>query len=128
MTGLQLRDDWYQKINLDQFDLDQAGIYEWRIDGIGLYVGKAKRLRSRLRAYPNNVRRMLQGLHWHGNPDRSYRPIHLDLRYGYDNGNLISLSILENCEPEIRNARERYWIGLRKQEEAAGGPRVLNAV
>lgn len=71
-----LREDWYAREIEAALDLDQSGIYEWRIEGVGVYVGKALRLKSRLRAYPNNVRRMLQGLHWHSDPTRDYRPIH----------------------------------------------------
>ena len=125
-SPLVLRPDWYVREIEATLDLGQPGIYEWRIDGVGVYIGKALRLKSRLRAYPNNVRRMLQGLHWHGDPTRGYRPIHHALRDAHDAGALVILRVLEVCSPEVRNEREQYWIRLRREEAAAGGPPVLN--
>lgn len=121
-----LREGWYVREVEANLDLEQPGIYEWRIEGVGVYVGKALRLKSRLRAYPNNVRRMLQGLHWHGDPTRDYRPIHHALRAAHDTEAVVGVRVLELCSPEARNEREQHWIRLRRQEAAAGGPRVLN--
>ncbi len=125
-TTSLLREGWYLREIEAALDLDQPGIYEWRIDGVGVYIGKALRLKSRLRAYPNNVRRMLQGLHWHGDATRDYRPIHHALRDAHDSQALVVVRVLELCSPEARNEREQYWIRLRRQEAAAGGPKVLN--
>lgn len=121
-----LRHGWYVREIEETLDLDLPGIYEWRIDGVGVYVGKALRLKSRLRAYPNNVRRMLQGLHWHGDPTRNYRSIHHALRDAHEAGTLVVVRVLEACASEARNEREQYWIKLRREEAAAGGPKVLN--
>jgi len=123
---IALRPDWYAREIEATIDLDLPGIYEWRIEGVGVYVGKALRLKSRLRAYPNNVRRMLQGLHWHGDTTRDYRPIHHALREAHDCQAVVVVRVLEVCLPETRNEREQYWIRLRRQEAAAGGPKVLN--
>ena len=54
-------------------DLDVAGVHEWAIDGVGLYVGKARVLRTRLPTSARNVRVMIAGVPWHGNPAKSYR-------------------------------------------------------
>lgn len=121
-----LREGWYVREIEDTIDLDLPGIYEWRIEGVGVYVGKALRLKSRLRAYPNNVRRMLLGLHWHSDPTRDYRPIHHALRGAHDTGTVVVVRVLEVCASEARNEREQYWIRLRRAEAAAGGPKVLN--
>lgn len=118
--------DWYIREIEASLDLDQPGIYEWRIEGVGIYIGKALRLKNRLRAYPNNVRRMLRGLEWHGDPTRSYRPIHHALRDAYETHAIVVVRVLEVCTPETRNEREQYWINLRRAEAAAGGPTVLN--
>lgn len=126
VARITLRPDWYVPEIEATIDLDQPGIYEWRIEDVGVYVGKALRLRSRLRAYPNNVRRLLQGLHWHGDPTRDYRPIHHALRDAHEAGTIVVVRVLEVCAPEVRNEREQYWIKLRQQEAATGGPRVLN--
>ena len=123
----KLRTGWYAPPDEGHFDLGQSGIYEWRIEGVGIYVGKAKTLRTRLRHYPNNVRRMIDGLAWHGNPNKAYRLIHDELRRAYDAGVRVSVAVLEICDPGARAERERFWIEQRRKEHLTGGPRVLNS-
>lgn len=103
-----------------------AGIYLWLVEGKGVYIGKAKAIRSRLRAYPNNVRRYLNGDPWHGNPAKSYRRIHRALAEAHQQLVPVAVRVLECCDPNIRSERERYWIGFYRQEEARGGLPVLN--
>lgn len=122
-----LRPEWYIREVPPEIDLNAPGIYEWRIEGLGLYVGKALKLADRIRAYPNNVRRMIEGLHWHGNPNRQYRLIHQALKEAHDLERVVRVTVLENCLREERRHREDYWIALRIEEELRGGPRVLNA-
>jgi hypothetical protein len=124
---LKLRPDWYRKVFDERYDLNCAGVYEWLIEDTGLYIGKAKILKERVRDYPNNVRRMLEGLPWHGNPNKDYRPIHYALRQAYDEELFVSVSILETCDLSIRAERERYWINFRRKEALAGGLPVLNS-
>jgi hypothetical protein len=121
----KLRPNWYS-IEED-FDLRQAGIYEWRIAGVGIYVGKALTLRKRINAYPNNVRRMIEGLPWHGSPGRHYRAIHYHLRHAYDGDIPVSVAVLELCNPSERSEREKRWVAQRRKEHLAGGPRVINS-
>ncbi len=123
----QAKSDWYAVICDDQLSLDSPGIYEWRLTGIGVYVGKALKLRRRIRAYPNNVRRMLIGLPWHGNAMKDYRTIHHSLRRAFDESLPVAVVILENCDAGVIAARERSWIAQRRAEESAGGPAVLNS-
>ena len=100
----------------------------WSIKGIGIYVGEAKRLRTRLNAYPRNVRAMLNGRFWHGNPQKDYRAIHHALRAAYEEGTPVIVTVLEICDPAIRYEREQCWIQLRRREEAEDcGPHVLNS-
>lgn len=122
-----LRENWYVHVGEDQCDLLRPGVYEWRIEGVGLYVGKAKLLRNRIRAYPRNVRQMMDGHPWHGNPEKEYRPIHEALREAYEKGRLVTLTVLENCDTAKQAAeREQWWIEMRREEFSAGGPLVLN--
>ena len=123
----KLRPDWYLQPDEVDFNLDQSGVYEWQIDGVGIYVGKAKNLRRRLREYPNNVRRMLDGLAWHGDPNKKYRLIHEALRRAYDAGTSVRVVVLETCEPSARAKLERWWIEKRCEEHQAGGQEVLNS-
>ena len=104
-----------------------AGVYQWSIEGVGVYVGKAKVLRDRLRAYPRNVLAMIEGRSWHGNPAREYRAIHKALREAHDAETLVTVTVLEVCDPDIRAERERHWIRVRRDEAEVGGPRVLNS-
>jgi hypothetical protein len=123
----KLRHDWYLHVKDAEIDLALSGVYEWRITGAGLYVGKAKVLRTRILAYPNNIRRMLEGQPWHGDPSKDYRPIHHELRKAYDDGRSVSVVVLETCDPSRRAERERWWIRKRQAEAFAGGPPVLNS-
>ncbi len=120
-----MRPNWYSREN-EKFDLEKPGIYEWRIEGVGVYVGKAAKLRSRISDYPNNVRRMLQGLDWHGDPSKDYRPIHHALRHAHDEGITVTVVVLANCELGERQELERQWIAVRREEHFSGGPEVLN--
>lgn len=124
----QLKSDWYTVDRGPSVDLSEAGIYQWSIEGTGVYIGKAKVLRKRILAYPRNVRRMLEGKPWHGNPEKNYREIHHALRQAHDAGTPVIVSVLEVCDPTIRSERERCWIKLRsRQETEQQGPRVLNS-
>lgn len=107
--------------------MDAAGIYEWSIKGVGVYVGKAKMLRKRLRDYPKNVRAMIEGRPWHGNPAKEYRDIHKALRAAYDAGTPVIVTVLETCDPIIRSEREQHWIRVRRTEADQGGPKLLNS-
>ena len=121
----KLRTDWFARRIRKEINLNEPGIYEWRI-GDGLYVGKATRLRSRLRAYPRNVRHMIMGLPYHGDPAKKFRAVHIALHRAYTEVRRVTVSVLENCTRSELNNRERYWIARRQREYRRGGPRVLN--
>lgn len=124
---MTLRPGWYTRDIPDHVSLNSPGIYEWRIDGVGIYVGKAKRLKSRLDAYPRNVRGIVLGVPWHGQEGRRYRPVHYSLHRAYEDGTVATVGVLEVCEVADLIERERFWIELRRSEAATGGPAVLNA-
>lgn len=123
----RLRENWYNWATEPTKTWDSAGIYQWSIDGVGVYVGKARILRRRIRDYPRNVRALIQGRPWHGNPLKEYRGIHRALREAHDLGTPVTVTVLEVCDPAIRAERERYWIDRRRREAEQGGPAVLNA-
>lgn len=125
MTGL--RDNWWTRDVAEQIDLDLPGIYEWRIGSDSLYIGKSKRLRGRIREYPNNVRRLLAGQPYRRGKPTSYRDVHHALRAAHDAMISVTVSILENCARTDLNQREQYWIAIRRAEAEQGGPRILNA-
>ena len=118
---------WWSLELPDDCSLERPGIYEWRIGDESLYVGKSSRLASRLREYPNNVRKLSDGLPYRkGNP-HGYRFVHTELHRAIKAGHLVLVTILENCEQQDLSEREQHWISVRLQEAHRGGPRVLNA-
>lgn len=125
MTGL--REGWWRDAIPEHIDLDQPGVYEWRIGHDSIYIGKSARLSGRIREYPNNVRKLIAGeAYRRGNPT-SYRAIHHELRAAHDRLLAVSVTVIENCRKDDLNKRERYWIATRRAEAGQGGPRVLNA-
>jgi hypothetical protein len=119
-----LKKNWFSIVTPPE---DCPGIYEWKIDGEGVYVGKAKRLATRMRAYPNNVRKILNKVRWRAGSDRDFRAVHHALHKAHESGATVTFSVLEICVAEFLNERERYWIGVRKAEELQTGLKVLNS-
>ena len=118
--------EWWHLSLPNECSLDRAGIYEWRIGDESLYVGKSSRLSSRLREYPNNVRKLIDGQPYRKNKPNGFREVHRELRHAHDAGLRVSFTVLENCERQDLNARERHWIMVRLHEADRGGPRLLN--
>ena len=119
--------DWWSLNVPVGIQLVNPGIYEWRLEGIGLYIGQSRRMRARIREYPNNVRKLLAGAPYRAGRPTNYRAIHHDLQRAYKTGATILVTILENCCLTELNARERYWIARRREEARLGGPIVLNS-
>ena|ERR1700677_1809584 len=123
-----MRENWFVRMPPDDgIDINSAGIYEWRIDGIGVYVGQARMLASRIRAYPNNVRKILDGRPWRKNSKRPFRNVHHRLQDAHEARTLVTVSVLENCAPESLNERERYWIARRRDELTGTELKILNS-
>lgn len=123
---MSLRDGWWTLIIPPGINLAEPGIYEWRLDGIGIYVGKSCRLPRRIQEYPNNVRKLISGAPYRRNQPTGYRIVHHQLKQAYDSKIGVIVTVLENCARSELNERERYWIELRKSEAETGGPAVLN--
>ena len=119
--------DWYVKIETPDIDENHPGIYEWRIERVGVYIGKSKRLTARLREYPNNVRKLVENLPYRRHNPKGFRAVHHHLKAALDRGQPVKLTVLENCSLELLNKQERFWIDLRRQEAASGGLPVLNS-
>jgi hypothetical protein len=127
-SPVSLPSDWYILVVADGVNLEVPGIYEWRIDGVGVYIGKYGRIRRPTKEYGRNLKRMLNGKHYRSNKKDGFRGIHWALLDAHRSNRKITLTILENViDAQVRNAREREWIDRRIREVAAGGPSVLNA-
>lgn len=122
---ISLRDDWFRNL-ADDASLALSGIYEWRIEGVGLYVGKSKDLASRLREYPNNVRKLLAG-----EPYRKSKPDKFRLIHAHSPTRTIDVS--PSASQCWRRARSRHSTSVSGRGSSAGakrlprgGPPVLN--
>ena len=86
------------------------GIYQWTIDGVGIYIGKYSNIRRPLKEYQRNVKRLLNGLHYRkGKPDK-FRVIHCALAEAVRTNRKITLTILENQPREKLHGREKDLI------------------
>lgn len=102
----KLRDDRYCRAIDPTLNMGEAGVYQWSIEGIGVYVGRAKVLRDHLSADPRNVLTMREGRPRHGNPAREYRGIHKALGVAYDAGTSVTVTVLEICDPSVLAERK----------------------
>ncbi|MBU2935989.1 MULTISPECIES: hypothetical protein [Pacificibacter] len=109
-THFQALNDVRQLIVADGVSIDLPGIYAWKIDGIGIYVGKYTRKSRPLREYNKNVRHLLNGEMYRPQNPTGFRRVHHALARAVTDGLRIELHILENCSPENLNAREQHLI------------------
>jgi hypothetical protein len=105
------RNEWFSRNFPQEIDLGGPGIYAWHVDGRLVYVGKATKLRSRIREYRNNIERIRSGRPYRrGNVD-GFRRIHRELARAVEAGVSVSISVLETCEPGAALlACERFWL------------------
>lgn len=97
--------NWYRYVVAEGAREDAPGIYEWRIEGIGIYIGKFKRIRRPTREYGLNVQRILRCQPYRKGKPTQFRRIHRALEQAYRAGMPITLSILENPPAEEINQR-----------------------
>jgi hypothetical protein len=128
-TGpVSLQPNWFTRIEVDGVSDERPGIYEWRIEGVGVYIGKYGRIRRPTKEYGRNLKRMLNGQNYRLNDKNGFRKIHHALLDAHRNAVKITLTILENViDPHQRSARERVLIAQRRAEAKSGGLPVLNS-
>jgi hypothetical protein len=107
VDGVKLPDDWYSLTITKGANRDLPGLYEFKIDGVGSYIGKYTNFSERCKLYRRNVCNLLNKKPYRkGKPDR-FRRIHRELAEAVRAGKLIELIILENQPPGDRlNRRE----------------------
>jgi hypothetical protein len=104
-----LPSDWYIFHVIDGVDIDRPGIYQWKIEGSGSYIGKYGHISRPTKRYGWNVSRMLNGKPpSSGNPQ--FRRVHHALLKAHKDKKRIELIILENVSPDRINQRERDLI------------------
>jgi hypothetical protein len=110
---ITLPKSWYTVVIPEGVDLARPGIYEWRIQGSGSYIGRYTYSSRPFGEYEKNVLKMLNGRHYRPQKPDGFRRIHRELFKAHNELRDISLIILENCLAAELNERERYYRNLR---------------
>jgi plasmid stability protein len=108
-----LQPDWYRYYISSNVDVESPGLYEWNIEGRGIYIGKYRRISRPTREYRRNVQNLLNGASYRLGKPTSFRRIHRELGAAYLSGRTITLTILENAEGAELLAREQELIKAR---------------
>jgi hypothetical protein len=133
MTGLAspsvLHPGWYSEVPVSGVDGNLPGLYEWRIEGVGIYIGQYKKVTRPRREYGLNVGRLLTGRPYRKAKPEGFRAIHCALAQAVRDKLTVTLRLLEN-EPdkEARNRRERQLISERRASAERGGLPILNSI
>ena len=119
---------WFREILVAGVDPSVPGLYEWRIEGVGCYIGQYTRATRPRREYAMNVGRIRAGKPYRKSKPESFRAVHRRLAEAALCGKVVTLRIIENVPDKAdRNRREREVIADRRREAATGGLPVLNA-
>lgn len=106
---IQLPEDWYTLIEIEGVDCTKSGLYEWKIEGVGSYIGKYTHINRPKKHYTRNVTNLLNNKPYRKN-SAVFRRIHHELAEAWRNQKQITLTILENCSREEINSREQALI------------------
>ena len=108
---LALAPNWYVKgPKPPNFDEDRPGLYEWRIEGAGSYIGQYRWISRPRRSYGLNVARLLNDLPYRKSKPTGFRRIHRELASALMEGRRIELIFLENGDRPALSDRERDLI------------------
>lgn len=121
---LELPDPWFTLTVHDGASLELPGIYEWRIDGVGSYVGRYTRGTRPTQEYSRNVGNLLGGRGYRPGNATGFRRIHVALADAVRAGRGIELHILENLAAGDIGAREKALISERGSLNGTGGFRL----
>ena len=120
---LALAPGWYEETVLPGVDVERPGLYEWRIEGAGSYIGQYRWISRPRREYGLNVVRLLNDLPYRKRKPDGFRRIHRELVAALNEGRRIELLILENADKPAINDRERVLIAERGNLNAPPGGR-----
>jgi hypothetical protein len=113
LEPLVLPRSWYAYRVNDGVDEKQSGLYEWKIEGRGSYIGKYKRITRPTKEYGRNVTKILEKRPYRSGNRDGFRRIHHELAEAHRDGRKIILIILENPRESEINRRERELIAER---------------
>ena len=110
MTRIKRLRDWHETTVLPGVDCAKPGLYEWKIEGAGSYIGQYGRIQRPTKEYARNVARLIAGLIYRAGKVDGFRRIHHELAKAHRERRQIELIILENAEKPGINAREQAII------------------
>ena len=108
--SLSQLNDVRELIVAEGVSLDLPGIYAWKVESIGTYIGKYARSYRPLFEYNKNVARLMGGGMYRPKNPTGFRCIHRALAQAITNGFSIELHILKNCSTADLNDWERRFI------------------
>jgi hypothetical protein len=107
-------DDWYDYRINDGVDVKRPGIYEWRIYGMGSYIGQYLRISRPTKEYRRNLINLLNDRPYRLRNPAGFRRIHRELARAHREKRRIQLIIVENVTDKLqRNRREQELIKVR---------------
>jgi hypothetical protein len=114
LRDVELPDDWYSVTITDGANPDLPGLYEFKIDGVGSYIGKYTNFSQRCKLYSRNVDNLLNKRTYRKGKPNQFRRIHRELADAVRAGKRINLIVLENQDrgPKL-NRRE--WELIRER-------------
>ena len=71
--------DWFTYVLPSGVREDRPGIYEWRIEGVGVYIGKYTRISRPKKQYTRNVSNLANRLPYRPRNPNGFRRIHKEL-------------------------------------------------
>lgn len=111
---------WYRLLITEGVDTDLPGIYEWRIEGAGSYIGRYTYSSRPFGDYARHVRDLFLGdIYKPSDPD-GWRRIHHELYAALLDGREIELIFVENCSADDLNERKQVH---KKERGTLNGPR-----
>jgi hypothetical protein len=106
-------ENWYTYVVADGVNLALPGIYEWKIKGVGSYIGKYTYISRPTKGYSRGVGRLLNNRPYRPLDPYGFRDIHYDLGEAHLEKRQIWLIILENVDPFYLEQRENELIADR---------------
>lgn len=123
-----LAPNWFEEMVNVGIDPEQPGLFAWRIEGLGTYIGQYTRPSVPRLAYGANVSKLLNGEPYRkGKPDE-FRVVHRRLHQAIKEEKQITLIFLENISDKpSRNRRKRELIAELQRKADRDGLPVLNS-
>ena len=117
---------WYTEVLTPGVDDKQPCLYEWRIEGVGVYIGQCENIKRPRSQFGGTLFDLLNRLQYGKSQRDASQRFHQELRKALGI-HAITLTLLENVRDKSRrNQREREVMEDRRKAALQGGLPVLN--